>query len=148
MPAMTPGPESQPPIQAVGTVIGNAICYEIIYADLVADRARDSELLLTVSNDTWFGESIGPLQHLQMARLRALENGRYVVRATSNGVTAIIDPQGRITARAPQFETTYITGEATPMQGLTPFTRTGSWPVWLLAALLVLPGLQLRRQSR
>ncbi|RCV91944.1 apolipoprotein N-acyltransferase [Billgrantia montanilacus] len=146
MPAMTPGPEGQPPIQAVGTTIGNAICYEIIYADLVADRARDSELLLTVSNDTWFGESIGPLQHLQMARLRALENGRYVVRATSNGVTAIIDPQGRITARAPQFETTYLTGEATPMQGLTPFTRTGSWPVWLLAVLLVLPGIWLRRR--
>ena len=147
MPAMTPGPERQPPIHAVGTVIGNAICYEIIYADLVANRARDSELLLTVSNDTWFGESIGPLQHLQMARLRALENGRYVVRATSNGVTVIIDPQGRITARAPQFETTYVTGEATPMQGLTPFTRSGSWPVWLLAALLVIPGLWLRRRA-
>ncbi|MCG6658730.1 apolipoprotein N-acyltransferase [Halomonas campisalis] len=144
MPAMTPGPAGQRPLRAAGTVIGNAICYEIIYADLVAERARDAELLLTVSNDTWFGESIGPLQHLQMARLRALENGRYVVRATSNGVTAIIDPQGRVTARAPQFETVALTGDATPMQGLTPFTRTGSWPVWLLAALLVLPGLRLK----
>jgi len=146
MPAMTPGPSGQAPMVAAGTTIGNAICYEIIYADLVAERARDSALLMTVSNDTWFGESIGPLQHLQMARLRALENGRYLVRATSNGVTVIVDPLGRIAARAPQFEMTSITGEVHPMEGLTPFTRTGSWPVWLLAALLVLPGLRLGRR--
>lgn len=146
MPAMTPGPSGQAPMVAAGTTIGNAICYEIIYADLVAERARDSALLMTVSNDTWFGESIGPLQHLQMARLRALENGRYLVRATSNGVTVIVDPQGHVTARAPQFEMTSITGEVRPMAGLTPFTRTGSWPAWLLAALLVLPGLRLRRR--
>ncbi|MFN2330302.1 MAG: apolipoprotein N-acyltransferase [Halomonas sp.] len=143
MPAMTPGPSGQAPMRVAGTLIGNAICYEIIYADLVAERARDSELLMTVSNDTWFGESIGPLQHLQMARLRALENGRYLIRATSNGVTVIVDPRGRITARAPQFEVASITGEAVPMRGLTPFTRTGSWPAWLLALLLVLPGLRL-----
>lgn len=146
MPAMTPGPEGQAPLRAAGTTIGNAICYEIIYADRVAAQARHAALLLTVSNDTWFGRSIGPLQHLQMARLRALENGRQVIRATSNGVTAIIDERGRITARAPQFEIASLTGEVTPMQGLTPFTRTGSWPTWLLAALLVLPGLQLRRK--
>ena len=146
MPAMTPGPSGQAPMVAAGTTIGNAICYEIIYADLVAERARDSALLMTVSNDTWFGESIGPLQHLQMARLRALENGRYLVRATSNGVTVIVDPMGRITARAPQFEVASITGEVRPMAGLTPFTRTGSWPTWLLAALLVLPSLRLRRR--
>ncbi|KAA0012525.1 apolipoprotein N-acyltransferase [Billgrantia pellis] len=148
MPAMTPGPSGQPPIHAAGIPIGNAICYEIIYADLVAERARKAELLLTVSNDTWFGESIGPLQHLQMARLRALENGRYVIRATNNGVTAVIDPQGRIVARAPQFETVALRAEAVPMQGLTPFTRTGSWPVWLLAGLLLLPGLRSPRRRR
>ncbi|AXY42067.1 apolipoprotein N-acyltransferase [Halomonas sp. JS92-SW72] len=147
MPAMTPGPSGQAPMVAAGTTIGNAICYEIIYADLVAERARDSALLMTVSNDTWFGESIGPLQHLQMARLRALENGRYLVRATSNGVTVIVDPMGRITARAPQFEVASISGEVRPMAGLTPFTRSGSWPTWLLAALLVLPSLRLRRRS-
>ncbi|MAX31624.1 MAG: apolipoprotein N-acyltransferase [Halomonadaceae bacterium] len=140
MPTLTPGPEDQGPIRAAGTTIGNAICYEIIYADRVAEQARGAELLLTISNDTWFGRSIGPLQHLQMARLRALENGRYVIRATSNGVTAIIDHQGRITARAPQFQVTSLRGEAVPMQGQTPFTRTGSWPIWLLATLLVLLG--------
>ncbi|ERS89563.1 apolipoprotein N-acyltransferase [Halomonas sp. PBN3] len=146
MPAMTPGPEGQGPIVAGGTAIGNAICYEIIYADRVAAQARHSELLLTVSNDTWFGRSIGPLQHLQMARLRALENGRYLMRATSNGVTALIDDRGEVIARAPQFEMASLAGDVQPMTGLTPFTRTGSWPVWLLAALLVLPGLRLGRR--
>ncbi|MDY7115707.1 apolipoprotein N-acyltransferase [Halomonas sp. SSL-5] len=146
MPAMTPGPEGQAPLRAAGTTIGNAICYEIIYADRVAAQARQAALLLTVSNDTWFGRSIGPLQHLQMARLRALENGRQVIRATSNGVTAIIDERGEVIARAPQFEMASLTGEVQPMTGLTPFTRTGSWPTWLLAALMVLPGLRLRRK--
>ncbi|WP_192034710.1 apolipoprotein N-acyltransferase [Halomonas sp. YLGW01] len=147
-PAMTPAQKDQAPIQAAGLTIGSAICYEIVYADLVAARARNADILLTVSNDTWFGDSLGPLQHLQMARLRALENGRYVMRATSNGVTAIIDDKGRITAQAPQFTATALTGEVRAMQGSTPFTRTGSWPVWLLATLLVLPGLALSRRRR
>ncbi|MDR5867998.1 apolipoprotein N-acyltransferase [Halomonas koreensis] len=146
MPTMTPGPAAQAPLRVAGTRLGNAICYEIIYADLVAEQARRSGVILTVSNDTWFGASIGPLQHLQMARLRALENGRPVIRATSNGVTALIDAHGRITERVPQFQQAILVGEVVPRQGLTPFSRTGSWPVWALAALLVLPGLRLRRE--
>lgn len=145
-PAMTPAQGMQAPIKAAGLTIGSAICYEIVYADLVAARARDAGILLTVSNDTWFGDSLGPKQHLQMARLRALENGRYVMRATSNGITAIIDDQGRITAQAPQFTATALTGQVHAMQGSTPFTQTGSWPAWLAASLLVLPGLRLSRR--
>lgn len=145
MPAITPGQNDQPVMNAAGTRIGNAICYEITYADLVAKQARHSDVILTLSNDTWFGASIGPLQHLQMARMRALENGRNVVRATSNGVTAIIDAQGTVVNRLPQFEMATLVGEFQPMQGLTPFSRTGSWPVWLIASLMVLPGLRLRR---
>lgn len=146
MPAMTPGKDPQTPLMAAGHEIGNAICYEIIYADLVASRARHSDILLTVSNDSWFGDSIGPHQHLEMARLRALENGRYVIRATSNGITAIIDDQGKILDQLPQFESLRLDGEVQPMTGLTPYSRTGSWPVWLLAALLVLPGFARRRE--
>lgn len=145
---ITPGPDQQPPMQAAGISLGNAICYEIIYPQLVAKRARNSQAIITISNDTWFGRSIGPHQHLQMARLRALENGRYVLRATSNGITVIIDPQGQITRRAPQFETTTLTGEFHAMQGLTPFTQMGSWPVWLLAGLLVLASLRLRETGK
>ncbi|SDO02179.1 apolipoprotein N-acyltransferase [Vreelandella arcis] len=146
MSSFAKGDADQAPMQAAGVSIGNAICYEIIYPQLVASRAKDSGVLMTLSNDTWFGASIGPHQHLQMARLRALENGRYVVRATSNGITAIIDPQGHIVERAPQFETTSLTGEFYVMEGLTPFTRMGSWPVWFLAALMVLVGVPRARR--
>ena len=142
------GDAQQTPIRAAGLRIGSAICYEIIYADLVAKRAEHADVLLTVSNDTWFGDSIGPLQHLQMARLRALENGRYVLRATSNGVTVVIDPHGEVVARAPRFETASISADIHAMQGLTPFTQTGSWPTWLLATLLLLPGLSRNRRQR
>ena len=145
MSSFTKGASEQVPMQAAGVAIGNAICYEIIYPQLVAQRAADSGVIVTVSNDTWFGASIGPHQHLQMARLRALENGRYVVRATSNGITAIINPRGELVDRAPQFETTYLTGEFYAMEGLTPFTRMGSLPIWLLAGLFLLPGFVRRR---
>lgn len=148
MSTFTKGEHEQTPMQAAGINIGNAICYEIIYPQLVARRAQDSGVIMTVSNDTWFGASIGPHQHLQMARLRALENGRYVIRATSNGITAIIDPNGRLVERAPQFETTLLTGEFYAMEGLTPFTRTGSWPAWLLAGLMLLTGLLGVRTTR
>ncbi|MCG7601835.1 apolipoprotein N-acyltransferase [Halomonas sp. McH1-25] len=138
----TAGDSEQDPIRAAGLRIGTAICYEIIFPNLVAQRADDADVLLTVSNDTWFGDSIGPLQHLQMARLRALENGRYVMRATNNGVTAIIDPQGRVIERAAQFKVATLRGEIRAMHGLTPFTRTGSWPTWLLATVLIIPGIR------
>ena len=98
MSSMQSGDSQQPPLMVSGLRIGVAICYEIVYPELVRQRALSSTVLLTVSNDTWFGHSIGPLQHLQMAQLRALENGRYLLRATSNGVTAIISPQVRISS--------------------------------------------------
>ncbi|WP_235039948.1 apolipoprotein N-acyltransferase [Vreelandella profundi] len=148
MSSFTKGATEQAPMQAAGTYIGNAICYEIIYPGLVARRAQSSDVIVTVSNDTWFGASIGPNQHLQMARLRALENGRYVLRATSNGITAIIDPTGHIVDRAPQFQTATIKGEFYAMEGLTPFTRTGSWPAWLLAGVMLLAGVVAARGGR
>ncbi|RUR34034.1 apolipoprotein N-acyltransferase [Vreelandella andesensis] len=145
MSSFSKGASEQTPMQAAGVTIGNAICYEIIYPQLVARRAANSDVIVTVSNDTWFGASIGPHQHLQMARLRALENGRYVVRATSNGITAIINPRGEVVDSAAQFETTYLTGEFYAMKGVTPFNRTGSWPAWLFAGLILLPGLIRKR---
>jgi apolipoprotein N-acyltransferase len=105
------------------------ICYEIVYADQVSRAARDTDLIITISNDSWFGKSIGPLQHLQIAKMRALENGRYVLRATNNGVSAIIDHQGRIVKQSEQFVTTTLVGPVNVMLGNTPFGSFGTTPI-------------------
>lgn len=142
------GSGDQPPLSAQGLRLGVAICYEIVYPDLVRQRALDASALLTVSNDTWFGRSIGPLQHMQMAQLRALENNRYLLRATNNGMTAVVTPAGRISAHIPRFEAAVLTDRVQAMEGLTPFTRTGSWPTLALALLMVLAGAGLRARER
>ncbi len=129
----SPGAANQGPLQAGNHRVAPLICYEIVYPELAARSAREAEIMVTISNDIWFGSSIGPLQHLQMARMRALENGRYLLRGTNNGVSAIIDHRGRILARTPQFEEASLTGEAQVMLGHTPFTSFGSVP--LLTAL-------------
>jgi apolipoprotein N-acyltransferase len=133
------GASGQAPLQAGNHRVAPLICYEIVYPELVARSARRSEMLVTISNDTWFGASIGPLQHLQMARMRALENGRYLLRGTNNGVSAIIDHRGTIIDATPQFEEATLTGQAQVMLGHTPFTSFGSTP--LLTALFILLGL-------
>jgi apolipoprotein N-acyltransferase len=95
----------------------------------VAASARNTDLMITISNDSWFGSSIGPLQHLQMAQMRALENGRYLIRGTNNGVSALIDHRGRIIARSEQFVATSLVGTVEVMLGNTPFGSFGSLPV-------------------
>ncbi|MBE9537927.1 MAG: apolipoprotein N-acyltransferase [Proteobacteria bacterium] len=129
MSTFTAGPEAQPPLRAGGYRVAPFICYEVVYPDLVAQGASHAELLVTISNDSWFGDSIGPLQHLQMAQMRALENGRYMIRATNNGVSAIIDHRGQIIARTPQFIATTLHGKVELMLGDTAFSSFGSTPV-------------------
>ncbi len=146
-----PGDSEQPPLRAGPAALAMAICYEIAYPELVRASARDADALVTISNDTWFGASIGPRQHLQMARMRALENGRYVLRATNNGVTAIVDPYGRVVDQLPQFEQGVLTGEVAGMAGTTPFGRWGTLavvaPLMLLLAVVAVRRWQGRRTS-
>lgn len=132
------GPADQLLLEAKGLKIASYICYEVVYPEFAASMAANSDLLLTVSNDTWFGRSIGPLQHLQMAQMRALEAGRWMIRATNNGVTALIDPLGQITRQVPQFQRAVLQGEVSAMQGLTPYLRYGSWPLISLCLALLL----------
>ncbi|MFC3608652.1 apolipoprotein N-acyltransferase [Stutzerimonas tarimensis] len=131
------GDQDQPLLMARGHLIAPFICYEVVYPEFAASLAAQSDLLLTVSNDAWFGRSIGPLQHLQMAQMRALEAGRWMIRGTNNGITVLIDPFGRITERVPQFEEVVMYGEVQPMQGLTPYLRWRSWPLIVLCSLLL-----------
>lgn len=142
------GPAQQPLLQAKGLRIASYICYEAVYPEFAAELARDSDLLLTISNDTWFGRSIGPVQHLQMAQMRALEAGRWMIRATNNGISVLIDPQGRIQSRIPPFEAAILYGEVQAMQGHTPYLRFGSLPLAILAALIVLATLLANRLGK
>ncbi|MEH6650213.1 MAG: apolipoprotein N-acyltransferase [Motiliproteus sp.] len=133
------GPANQPPLQlqldSGPTAISAYICYEIVYPDLVAETASSSNLLLTISNDSWFGDSFAPHQHLQMAQMRALETGRYLIRATNNGISALVAPNGEILANSRQFVVEILRGEVQPMTGVTPFMWAGSTPLILFCLL-------------
>lgn len=142
-----PGENQQAPLQAGAWAVAPLVCYEIAYPDYTARQAQAANLIVTLSNDTWFGRSIGPHQHLQIARLRALETGRPVIRATNNGLTALVDHHGHVTAEAPQFETTVLTGSVQPTTGQTLFDVWGSWPVVILAALGLLALMPYRRTA-
>jgi len=148
MSSFSPGGTQQGPLRAGDHNIFPYICYEVVYPDLVAKSASEADFLITISNDSWFGSSLGPLQHLQMARMRALENGRYLIRATNNGVSAIINHRGRTVKQTEQFVETTLKGEVAVMSGRTPFGALGSAPTLLACAVvLVLLALAKRRKT-
>lgn len=134
------GAEQQEPLTLKSWRAAMAICYEVVYPELVRQSAKDADVLITISNDTWFGRSFGPLQHMEMAQMRALENGRWLLRATNDGVTAIVDARGHVVKSLPRFEPGVLTGEFSIMNGYTPFTRFGTLPVVLLLGALAFVG--------
>ncbi|MDO4440766.1 MAG: apolipoprotein N-acyltransferase [Moraxella sp.] len=131
------GHANQAPLSVKDRTIGAAICYEVAYPDTTRHNAKNADVLLTISNDAWFGTTAGPWQHLQMVQMRSLETGRYFMRATNTGVTAIINHKGGIDAVAPQFERTVLRGEVPSLTGITPFVRFGSYPILTLSLLLI-----------
>ncbi|MBT6319975.1 MAG: apolipoprotein N-acyltransferase [Porticoccaceae bacterium] len=130
------GAADQPLLTAKGQQIATAICYEIAYPNLVAKTAATASIILTVSNDAWFGRSMAPQQHMQMARMRAIENAKPLVRGTNNGVTAMVNYRGEVEQQLDQFSTAELSGTVKPRTGQTVFTQLGSWPIVIFAALI------------
>jgi apolipoprotein N-acyltransferase len=103
---------------------------------------------VNVSNDAWFGDSIAPHQHLQIARVRAAEAGRYLLRSTNTGVSAVIDPRGALVATIPQFEPGVLKAPVRGYTGATPYARWGNYPIVTGALLALAIVLVAHRRSR
>lgn len=127
-PAVLPAGESR---------LGVLICYEAVFPALVRESvARGASVLVNISNDGWFGGSAAPAQHLNMARVRAVETRRYLLRATNTGITAVVDPYGRLTALAPSDARTVLAAGFAPRREVSAYVRQGDW----FAALCALVG--------
>ncbi|PPK72331.1 apolipoprotein N-acyltransferase [Methylobacter tundripaludum] len=134
----TPGTATQPLLKAGGYPFITLICYEDVFGDLSVRGLPDAAFLVNVTNDGWFGDSIEPHQHMQMARMRAIETGRFLLRSTNTGMTGIVSSKGEIVGQAPLFQETALTGTINPMGGMTPYARWGDRPVIGLMVVLLL----------
>jgi apolipoprotein N-acyltransferase len=143
---ITPGTEGQPVLSAAGQKLGLTICYEDAFGGSQLGALREATLLINVTNNAWYGDSTAPHQHLQIARMRALEAGRYLVRAANDGITAVIGPHGEIVERLPQFQEAVLRAEVQPRTGLTPYARFGNFPVVIGAGLLLAVAIWRRRR--
>lgn len=148
MSSFTRGGANQQPLLAAEATFAPFICYEIVYPELVRTMGNKSDYLITISNDAWFGTSWGPDQHFEIARMRALEMGKYLIRGTNTGLTAIIDHRGDVQSKLPRFEEAVLTGTVYSTQGVTPYSQIGWWPTLGLSALLSLFGVVRGRRVR
>jgi apolipoprotein N-acyltransferase len=125
----TAGRADQPTLRAAGQKLGLTICWEDAFGSQQLGVLRQATVLINVTNNAWYGDSTAPHQHLQIARMRALEAGRFLIRAANDGITAAIDPRGKIIARIPQFQEGVLRADVQPLSGLTPYARLGNYPV-------------------
>jgi apolipoprotein N-acyltransferase len=138
------GSTAQAPLALAGQRIAVNICYEDAFGEEIIRALPEATLLVNVSNVAWFGHSLAPHQHLQIAQLRALETGRFMLRATNTGMTAIIDHRGSVASALPEFTQGTLHGIVQGRSGATPYVRWGNTPAVTLA-LLVCALLTLRR---
>ena len=144
----TSGAARQPPLPVGSLKAAASICYEDAFAQALRSAVRSSDLLVNVTNDAWFGKAGARHQHLQIARLRSIEGRRYQLRAANDGISAIIDPYGRVLATTPDFEPAVLRGQIRARQGDTPYLVWGDGPVLIAAALgLALAHLKRRRPA-
>ena len=121
-----------------GHMVSTAICYEVTYPALQREAVRQgSELLTTITNDAWYGDSSAAYQHFDMAVMRAIEQGRYLVRSANTGISGIVDPYGRVLIRTNLFETVAVVGEARYVQTRTVYATIGDLAAYLSAAVVM-----------
>lgn len=132
------GADDQPPLDVAGERLGITICYEDVFGAEQLRYLADTTLLVNVSNDGWFGESIAIPQHLQIARVRAAEAGRYLLRSANRGITAVIDPHGRVVDTIEPFRAGLLRATVRGYTGATPYARVGNYAVVVLAVVALL----------
>lgn len=146
LPNFTAGEPDQPLMQLNHQKIAVNICYEDIFGAAIAQRAADATLMVNMSNTAWFGDSLAQPQHLQIAQIRALENGRPMLRATNTGMTAVIDPQGERQAVLAAFTRNALITTVQGMQGTTPYQRWLDWPIVGVSLVILAWSLFTRRR--
>jgi apolipoprotein N-acyltransferase len=142
----TAGPAEQSAVAAGGTTLALSICYEDAYPSADLSALRQARLLVNVTNDAWFGRSWARYQHFQMARMRAIEAQRPLVRAANDGISALVGMRGEVLAEANEFKSLVLRGSVQPRQGLPPFARVGNWLIVILSVLTA--GLSASRHPR
>jgi len=142
------GAREQAPLTLAGNKVDVSICYEDVYGSEFRHDARDAGFLINITDDAWYGRSDAAVQHLQIARMRALEYGREIVRATATGVSAFIGADGQARQQTPLFEVLAIRDDVQPRTGVTPYVRWGDAPLWWLSGLISAGALYLTRRRK
>ena len=137
MSEFTRGTEQQKPMRLAGLNAAINICYEDAFGEEIIRALPEADVLINISNVAWFGDSLAPPQHLQIARMRALETGRMMLRATNTGMTAIVGADGRVHHVLPAFSRAALSGEVRAYTGSTPYVRWGNGPIVVVALLIL-----------
>jgi apolipoprotein N-acyltransferase len=141
------GAPDQAPLAVAGERVAVDICYEDAFGEEIIRQLPAATLLVNVSNVAWFGDSLAPAQHLRIARMRAVETGRYMLRATNTGVTAIVAPDGSVAGRLPSFTEGVLEGRVRGRTGATPYAATGNAPI-ILASLAIVAVAVVRARAK
>jgi len=128
-------------------IFGMSICFEDAYASEIRQSLPDANILINISNDAWFGDSMAPHQHLQIARMRALESGRYLLRSTNTGISAVIDNKGKVVSRSPQFTPHALHANVKLFVGETPYSQYGNSLILGFCLIILLVCFVLQRKA-
>jgi len=137
----------QPQLRAAGLALSASICYEDGYGSSQLPVLEHADTLVNVTNDAWFGHGSERYLHFQIARMRAIEAQRYMIRAGNDGISAVIGPHGEVVALAPEFQVYVLHSSVTPRSGLTPYARVGNYLIILLATVVLAGVVWLFRMS-